>query len=69
MKIYEKTEMTRQEKVVMQQILEGKSNAEISEALSVSVNTIKTHVSRVLKKNNVKNRVQLISKQINYNKN
>jgi len=62
-------EMTRQEKIVMEQILEGKSNAEISEALSVSVNTIKTHVSRVLRKNNVKNRVQLISKQINYNKN
>ena len=61
--------MTRQEKIVMEQILEGKSNAEISEALSVSVNTIKTHVSRVLRKNNVKNRVQLISKQINYNKN
>lgn len=57
-------ELTKRETQVLEKIFEGKSNHEISEELIVSINTVKTHVAHILKKKNVKNRVQLISKQI-----
>lgn len=57
-------ELTKRELQVLDKILEGKSNNEISEELFVSINTIKTHVAHILKKENVKNRLQLISKQL-----
>ncbi len=56
--------LTNQENIVLNKIFEGKSNQEISEELSVSINTVKTHVSKILKKKNVKNRIQLLSNQI-----
>jgi len=57
--------LTPQELIVLEKIYEGKSNSEISNELCVSINTIKTHVAHILRKENVKNRIQLISKQIN----
>jgi DNA-binding NarL/FixJ family response regulator len=38
---------------------EGKSNAEISATLYLSVPTVKTHVSRILTKLDLNNRVQI----------
>lgn len=57
--------LTKKESIVSSKILEGKSNAQIAEELFISINTVKTHVANVLKKKKVKNRVQLISNQIN----
>lgn len=56
--------LTPQEDKVMELMVKGLSNAEISSMLSVSINTVKTHVSRVLRKKGVKNRIQLISNQL-----
>jgi NarL family two-component system response regulator LiaR len=55
--------LTPTEEIVHLKILEGKSNQEIADDMVVSINTIKTHVGRILKKEKVKNRVQLISNQ------
>ncbi len=57
--------LTKKETIVSRKILEGKSNAEIADELFISINTVKTHVANVLKKKKVKNRIQLISNQIN----
>lgn len=54
--------LTPAEKRVFTLVLEGLSNQEIAEKLNVSVNTVKTHVARILKKNSVKNRRELILK-------
>ena len=51
---------TGKEKVVLDLILEGKNNNDIAEQLQVSVNTVKTHVRNILKKNNLKSRLELI---------
>lgn len=59
--------LTQQEQVVLEKILEGKSNLEISDHLCVSINTVKTHVAHILKKKNVKNRIQLLSNQLSSN--
>lgn len=56
--------LTPKEDKVQELIIKGLSNAEIASTLSVSINTIKTHVSRILRKNGVKSRVQLISNQL-----
>jgi DNA-binding NarL/FixJ family response regulator len=56
--------LTKKETIVSVKILQGKSNAEIADELFISINTVKTHVANVLKKKNVKNRIQLISNQI-----
>ena len=56
--------LTPAEKRVFTLVLEGLSNQEIAEKLNVSVNTVKTHVARILKKNGVKNRRELILKTL-----
>lgn len=56
--------LTPQEDKVKELMVKGLSNAEIASMLSVSINTVKTHVSRVLRKKGVKNRIQLISNQL-----
>lgn len=53
-------QLARSEKRVLTQILEGRSNTEISEALGVSPETVKTHVSSILRKTNCKNRLLLL---------
>ena len=57
-------DLTRKENEVLDKILEGKSNQEISNELFVSINTTKTHVARILKKKDVKNRIELITKYL-----
>jgi DNA-binding CsgD family transcriptional regulator len=42
-------------------IVEGKTNAEISEALYISLRTVETHIYNIYKKLKIKNRVQLMN--------
>ena len=42
--------LTAAEKQVLRLLAEGRSNAEIAEALGVGLPTVKTHVSHILKK-------------------
>ena len=46
---------------VLEQILEGSSNGEISEKLFISGNTVKFHMKNILKKTECSNRTELIS--------
>ena len=51
--------LTEREREIAVAVGEGKSNAEISRALYLSVPTVKTHISRVLTKLELNNRVQI----------
>jgi DNA-binding NarL/FixJ family response regulator len=52
--------LTDRERDVLVQVAAGRSNAEISVALHVSVATVKTHVSRLLAKLDARDRAQLV---------
>ncbi|MCK4465263.1 MAG: response regulator transcription factor, partial [Bacteroidales bacterium] len=52
-------DISRREEEIIQQICEGKSNKEISEALYISLQTVKDHIYRIFIKTGVKNRIQL----------
>lgn len=53
--------LTEREKEILLQILEGKTNKEISEACFISENTVKTHLKRIYSKYDVSSRAELIS--------
>jgi DNA-binding NarL/FixJ family response regulator len=53
-------DLTRREHDVLTQMVEGKTNPEIAEILSVSRATVKTHVSNILGKLNVSSRVEAV---------
>ncbi|TQS40964.1 response regulator [Cryptosporangium phraense] len=53
-------ELTEREREVLVQVAAGKSNAEIAEHFVVSLNTVKTHVSRLLFKLAARDRAQLV---------
>jgi len=55
-------ELSKREKEVLEHISQGLSNTEIAEKMFVSNNTIKTHISNIYAKLDVKNRVQAIKK-------
>lgn len=54
-------EITLREAQVVAQLLSGKTNAEIGEALSLAEKTVKYHLSYVYKKLGVESRNQLIT--------
>ena len=53
-------ELTEREREVLIQVAAGRSNAEIAEHFTVSLNTVKTHVSRLLFKLSARDRAQLV---------
>ena len=57
-----KLNLTTREYEVLQQLSKGLSNAEIGEQLCLSLSTVKTHVSNLFFKMEVKNRTQAIEK-------
>lgn len=58
---FEEYKISKREEEVIQQLCEGKTNKEISDALFISTQTVKDHIYRVYQKTDVKNRVQLIN--------
>lgn len=57
--------LTAKEKEVLRELVKGKSNKEISAELFISETTVKTHVSSILQKLQVKDRTQAVIKAIN----
>ncbi|HEV7350387.1 response regulator transcription factor [Telluribacter sp.] len=57
-----KLELTNREYEVLQQLAQGHSNAEIAENLFLSLSTVKTHLSNLFVKMEVKNRTQALEK-------
>lgn len=53
--------ISKREEEVIRQLCEGKANREISQALFISLQTVKDHIYRIYQKTDVKNRVQLIN--------
>ena len=54
--------LTRREYQILKLIVQGNSNADIAAQLFLSLSTIKTHVSNLYAKMNVKNRFRAITK-------
>ncbi|MBV9120455.1 MAG: response regulator transcription factor [Chloroflexi bacterium] len=51
--------LSKQERVVLPLVVEGKTNREIASALSLSPHTVKAHVSSILDKLNLQRRVEI----------
>jgi DNA-binding NarL/FixJ family response regulator len=60
-------QLTERESQVLTLLVEGKSNSEIADALSVSVHTAKAHVCSILQKLSVHDRVQAAVKAVKEN--
>lgn len=54
--------LSKRESEILEQINLGKSNQEIADELYISLSTVKSHVSNLYSKLDVKNRVQAIQK-------
>ena len=64
---HERNGLSKRETEVLKEIVKGKSNKEISEALFVSEKTVKTHVSHILNKLEVSDRTQAVIYAIKFN--
>ena len=52
-------ELTEREQEVLAAVAQGLSNKEIAEKLTISTNTVRSHISSILAKLNLSNRTQL----------
>jgi DNA-binding NarL/FixJ family response regulator len=59
--------LTHREKEILQSIIEGQSNKEISQTLYVSVETVKSHIKSIYHKLQVKSRVEAVTVAIKQN--
>lgn len=64
---HERNVLSKRETEVLKEIVKGKSNREIGEALFVSEKTVKTHVSHILNKLEVSDRTQAVIYAIKFN--
>ena len=55
-------ELSQREMEVLTHIADGRTNPEIAEALFLSPNTIKTHVSNIYRKLDVERRAQAVAR-------
>ncbi len=55
-------DLSKREIEVLELMLEGKKNQEISDTLYITINTVKTHIRKIYAKLDTKNRTELISK-------
>jgi DNA-binding CsgD family transcriptional regulator len=55
--------LTPREKVVLRHLLDGASNRDIANDLVLTVDTVKSHVKRILRKTGTSNRAELIHRQ------
>ena len=53
---------SRQEKIIFEKLLQGKSNRQIAEELFISSHSVENYVSFIYDKTNVKNRTELLKK-------
>lgn len=51
--------LTERQKVILQQLLDGRENEQICEKLGITNNTLKKHISNIYKKLNINSRIQL----------
>jgi len=56
----QETNLSKRELEVLQLVAGGTTNKEVAEALFISENTVKGHLSRILEKMNVRNRQQAV---------
>ncbi|WP_026671951.1 LuxR C-terminal-related transcriptional regulator [Alkalihalobacterium bogoriense] len=56
------TALTSREKEILKLILDGLNNQEVADTLTISVHTVKNHVTNIFKKLNVTDRVQAMTK-------
>lgn len=59
-RVKEDYDLTDREKELVELIYEGRSNAEIAEALFISESTVKTHIYNIFKKMKIKNRMSVM---------
>jgi len=58
---------TQREREILNLMIRGKTNQEIAKEMIISINTAKAHVSNILYKLDVKDRVQAVVKAIRCN--
>ncbi len=58
------TNLTNREQNIISLLVCGKTNNEISKELSISIETVKKYITSILKKMNVRNRIQIAVKAI-----
>ncbi|MDB0033056.1 response regulator transcription factor, partial [Amylibacter sp.] len=53
--------LTKRERMILQLLADGSSNKELADSMTISINTVKFHLSNLYEKLGIKNRSQAIS--------